>query len=34
MDLLEEEGVVGPGEAGKSREVMVARGSRKQDLGD
>jgi S-DNA-T family DNA segregation ATPase FtsK/SpoIIIE len=26
MDLLEEEGVVGPGEAGKSREVLVARG--------
>jgi S-DNA-T family DNA segregation ATPase FtsK/SpoIIIE len=25
MDLLEEEGVVGPGEAGKSREVLVAR---------
>ena len=25
MDLLEEEGVVGPGEAGKSREVLVSR---------
>ena len=31
MDLLEEEGVVGPGEAGKSREVLVARGGRRQD---
>ncbi|MFH1560485.1 MAG: DNA translocase FtsK [Chloroflexota bacterium] len=26
MDLLEEEGVVGPGEAGKSREVLMSRG--------
>ena len=29
MDLLEEEGVVGPGEAGKSREVLVARDGRR-----
>jgi S-DNA-T family DNA segregation ATPase FtsK/SpoIIIE len=31
MDLLEEEGVVSSGEAGKSRDVLVARGSRRQD---
>ena len=31
MDLLEEEGVVSSGEAGKSREVLVAKGSRRQD---
>jgi S-DNA-T family DNA segregation ATPase FtsK/SpoIIIE len=34
MDLLEEEGVVGPGEAGKTREVLVARGVGNQDVGD
>ncbi len=28
MDLLEEEGVVGPGEPGKSRDVLVSRGRR------
>ena len=28
MDLLEEEGVIGPGEAGKSRDVLVSRGKR------
>ena len=26
MDLLEEEGVIGPGEPGKSRDVLVGRG--------
>ena len=28
MDLLEEEGVVGPGEPGKSRDVVISRGRR------
>lgn len=28
MDLLEEEGVIGPGEPGKSRDVLVGRGGR------
>ena len=32
MDLLEEEGVIGPGEPGKSRDVLVGRGG--SSMGD